>query len=100
MAWCTSTYSGFGNRAETLGEGAQARLIGQRYPRPGHTSVNMNPQNRDDPDGVDAGSDLRMRYRALGLFHQVSRPLIAMTTVRALASDMTILLGRPSTSPV
>ena len=43
---------------------------------------------------------LRMRYQALGLFHQVSRPLIAMTTVRALASDMTILLGIPSTSPV
>ena len=43
---------------------------------------------------------LRMRYRTLGLFHQVNRPLIAMTTVRALASDMTILLGMPSTSPV
>ena len=43
---------------------------------------------------------LRMRYRALGLFHQVSRPLIAMTTVRAPASDTTILLGMPSTSPV
>ena len=52
------------------------------------------------PTALTAAVILRMRYRALGLFHQVSRPLIAMTTVRALASDMTILLGIPSTSPV
>ena len=60
---------------------------------------NANPARVADP-ALTPAVILRMRYRALGLFHQVSRPLIAMTTVRALASDMTILLGMPSTSPV